>query len=448
MRPRSIRGRLTLLSVVCALVILIPMAAVMSTVISQMFADVAWHDTQQQAILIAAAIRGGSLPHVVTPTVPGVDLVQVVAPDGRVLAASPAARNKPPISVARPAPNDPLLDLQTCSNAEPGCLRYSALRVDPRADSPIVLAARRTSTTLSTGFVDAIVAAQATVLVSCVAGLTWAVTGRILQPVNAIRSELAKITFSDLSHRIAEPAGDDEICRLIRTLNQTLLRLETATHQQRRFVADASHELRTPVAGLRVKLEEAQMHPRDIDVNGLVEHTLNDVLRLQAILADMLMLASLESSAERKRQRVDLAALTRAELKGRAHTPPIRSSLEDGVTVAGVPSQLSRMLTNLLDNAQRHARHVVDIEVHRDSDSALVTVCDDGPGIAEADRERIFERFTRLDTARSRGHGGTGLGLAIVSDVVHAHAGTILVGESVHGGSRFDVRFPLLTDAP
>ncbi|MEO3856652.1 HAMP domain-containing sensor histidine kinase [Acrocarpospora sp. B8E8] len=407
----------------------------------------AWHDTQQQAILIAAAIRGGSLPHVVTPTVPGVDLVQVVAPDGRVLAGSPAARNKPPISVARPAPNDPLLDLQTCSNSEPGCLRYSALRVDARADSPIVLAARRTSTTLSTGFVDAIVAAQATVLVSCVAGLTWAVTGRILQPVDAIRSKLAKITFSDLSHRIAEPAGDDEICRLIRTLNQTLLRLETATHQQRRFVADASHELRTPVAGLRVKLEEAQMHPRDIDLNGLLEHA--DRCRPPA--------GDPGRHAHAGQSRIQRGAQTSAGRPGgpdacgterRAHTPPIRSSLEDGVTVAGVPSQLSRMLTNLLDNAQRHARHVVDIEVHRDSDSALVTVCDDGPGIAEADRERIFERFTRLDTARSRGHGGTGLGLAIVSDVVHAHAGTILVGESVHGGSRFDVRFPLLTDAP
>ncbi|GAA1018719.1 hypothetical protein Aple_026430 [Acrocarpospora pleiomorpha] len=446
MRPRSIRGRLTLLSVVCALVILIPMAAVMSTVISQMFADVVWHDTQQQAILIAAAIRGGSLPRVITPTVPGVDLVQVVAPDRRVLAASPMARNKPPISVARPEPNDPLQDLQTCSNPERGCLRYSVLRADPRADSPVVVAARRTNTVLSTGFVDAIVAAQAIVLISCVAGLTWAVTGRILQPVDAIRSKLAKITFSDLSHRIAEPAGDDEISRLIHALNQTLQRLETATHQQRRFVADASHELRTPVAGLRVKLEEAQMHPRDIDLNGLLEHTLDDVDRVQAILSDLLMLAGLESGAAAKRQRVDLAALTRAELKQRARTPPIRSSLEDGVTVEGVPSQLSRMLTNLLDNAQRHARHLVDIEVHRDSDSALVTVSDDGPGIAVADRERIFERFTRLDTARSRDRGGTGLGLAIVNDVVHAHSGTILVGESPHGGGRFDVRLPLLTE--
>ncbi|MFG1705268.1 sensor histidine kinase [Nonomuraea sp. M3C6] len=447
LRPRSIRGRLTLLSIVTMLLILIPLAAVVSTVISQMIADVMWQDTQQQAILVAAAVRGGYLPHVIVPTVPGVDLVQVVGRDKRVIAASAAARNKPPINMAWPTPDDPVQHLQTCSNGGPGCLRLTALRVDSRSDSPVVYAARHTTTVMSTGFVEAIVGGQAAVLVAFFGWISWKVTGRILQPVNAIRSELANITFSDLSNRIAEPAGDDEIARLIRTLNQTLLRLERATREQRRFVADASHELRTPLAGLRVKLEEGQMHPHDLDVNGLLDHTLGDVDRLQAILADLLLLAGLESHVRGVRQRVDLAELTRAELERRACRVPVRSSLADGVAVEGVPSQLSRVLINLLDNAQRHARHGIDVEVRRDQSDALLTVSDDGPGIPEADRERIFERFTRLDSARSRDHGGTGLGLAIANDVVHAHSGTILVGESAAGGARFEVRLPLAPQA-
>ncbi|MEU8251006.1 HAMP domain-containing sensor histidine kinase [Nonomuraea sp. NPDC048916] len=428
------------------LLVLIPMALVVSTVISHMIADMVWQDTEQQAIVVAAAVRGGYLPRATAPTVPGVDVVQVVGRNGRVIATSSAAKNQSPISTARPTPNNPLQNLQTCSNIGPGCLRLTALRVDSRADSPVIYAARHTTALTSTGFVDAIVAGQAVVLVACMGWISWKVTGRILQPVDAIQSELAKITFSDLSNRIAEPVGDDEIARLIHTLNQTLVRLERATHEQRRFVADASHELRTPVAGLRVKLEEAQMYPHDVDVDTLLDHTLGDIDRLQAILTDLLLLAGLEQGARCVRERVDLAEVTRSELNRRTDRVLVRSSLEDGVAVEGVPGQLNRVLTNLLDNAQRHARHQVDIEVRRDGDDALVAVCDDGPGIANADRERIFERFARLDSARSRNHGGTGLGLAIARDVVHAHSGTIVVGDSVTGGARFEVRLPLFPE--
>lgn len=426
----------------CTLLILVPLAVAVSAVITQMIADVVWQDTQQQAITVATAVRAGGLTRVIAPIVPGVDLVQVVRPGRGVIAASPAATNKPPISTARPSPGEPLLDLQTCASSAPGCLRLSALRVDPGPDSPIVYAARRTATVMSTGFVDAVVGAQAVVLTACVGWISWTVTGRILRPVDEIRSKLAEITFNDLSHRLTEPQGDDEIARLTRTLNQTLLRLEHATHEQRRFVADASHELRTPLAGLRVKLEEGQLHPDDIDVHGLLDQTLDDVDRLQSILTDLLLLASLESGRARARQHVDLAGLMRAELKRRTDRLPIRSSLESGVTVEGAPDQLTRVLTNLLDNAQRHARHQVDLEVRRDGDDALMTVCDDGPGIPENDRERIFERFTRLDSARGRNHGGTGLGLAIARDIVQAHSGTIVAGAATDGGARFDVRLP------
>lgn len=430
-----------MLSVVCTLLILVPMAVVMSQVISEVIADVAWQDTQQQAVLVAAAIRAGSLPPVIKPSVSGVDLVQVVSPSGHVLAASPAASGEPMAKLI-PPPGGSMEDGQTCATPEPGCLRITALRADG-PESPVVYAARRSTTLTSTTFVDSIVAAQAAVLTAAVGWIAWEVTGRILRPVEAARSQLATITLNHLSDRIAEPEGDDEIAKLIHTLNQTLLRLERATHEQRRFVTDASHELRTPLAGLRVKLEEAQMYPQDRDVDGLLAAGLSDLDRLQTIMGDLLLLAGLESSASTVREKVDLADLTRTELGRRADRVPVRASLTEGVTVEGVSSQLTRVLTNLLDNAQRHARERVEVEVRRDSGQAIMAVCDDGPGIPEADRERIFERFTRLDTARSREHGGTGLGLAIASDVVRSHSGTIAVLDRTSGGAWFEVRLPL-----
>ncbi|QFY09954.1 HAMP domain-containing protein [Nonomuraea phyllanthi] len=440
-RPRSIRGRLTMLGVVCTLLILVPMAVVMSQVISTVVADVAWQETQQQAVLVAAAVRAGVLPRVIKPSVPGVDLVQVVSPSGHVLASSATASSEPMVKLMRP-PGGAMENGQTCANPEPGCLRMTALRADG-SGSPVVYAARRTTTLTSTTFVNFIVAAQAAVLTVAVGWIAWEVTGRILRPVEAVRSQLAAITLNHLTDRIAEPEGDDEITKLIHTLNQTLLRLERATHEQRRFVADASHELRTPLAGLRLKLEEAQLHPHGRDVDGLLAETLGDVDRLQAIMADLLLLAGLESSASAVREKVDLAELIRTELGRRADRIPVRARLADGVIVEGVSSQLTRVLTNLLDNAQRHARERVEIEVHPDSEQAIMVVCDDGPGIPEADRERVFERFTRLDTARSRGHGGTGLGLALACDIVRSHSGTIAVLDSTYGGARFEVRLPL-----
>ncbi|MDX3101724.1 sensor histidine kinase [Nonomuraea angiospora] len=417
------------------------MALMMSKLISEAIADLAWQDTQQQAVLAAAAVRAGVLPRAIPRSVPGVDLLQVVSPSGQVLSASPAADVEPMAKLV-PSSGGSMENSQTCANPAPGCLRITALRVDgPK--SPIVYAAERTTTLTSTTFINSIVAAQAAVLTAGVGWIAWEVTGRILRPMEAVRSQLATITLNHLSDRIAEPEGDDEIARLIHTLNQTLLRLERATHEQRRFVADASHELRTPLAGLRVKLEEAQIHPQGRDVDALLTETLGDVDRLQAIMADLLMLAGLGSGASRVREKVDLKDLTRTELGRRADRIPVQANLAEGVTVEGVSSQLTRVLTNLLDNAQRHARDKIEVEVRRDGGQAVMAVRDDGPGIPEADRERVFERFTRLDAARSRGHGGTGLGLAIACDVVRSHSGTIEVLDSPYGGACFEVRLPL-----
>ncbi|MDG9716472.1 ATP-binding protein [Streptomyces sp. DH24] len=273
-------------------------------------------------------------------------------------------------------------------------------------------------------------------LLAVVAGVTWLVTRRALRPVEGIRREMAAITASeDLARRVPVPDTHDEIARLARTTNETLAALETSVERQRRFVADASHELRSPIASLRTQLEVGAAHPELLDVDGAVE----DTVRLQRLAADLLLLARLDAGERPAADaRVDLGALAREEAAGR-----------DGVTVraesgqvAGSRGQLGRLLANLLDNAQRHARSAVEVTVRGEGRQVVVAVADDGDGVPEADRERIFERFVRLDAARSRDDGGAGLGLAIARDVAARHGGTLTVGEAPAGGALFELRLP------
>ncbi|MER6151282.1 sensor histidine kinase [Streptomyces hirsutus] len=273
-------------------------------------------------------------------------------------------------------------------------------------------------------------------LAALVAGMTWVVTGRALRPVAGIREEMAAITASeDLKRRVPEPGTHDEIARLARTTNETLAALETSVERQRRFVADASHELRSPIASLRTQLEVAAAHPELLDLDGAVE----DTVRLQHLAADLLLLARLDAGERPVDARVDLAALAREEAAGRTGVTVDAESAE----VAGSRGQLARVLGNLLDNGRRHARETVSVSVRREGDRAVLAVADDGDGVAEADRERIFERFVRLDAARSRDDGGAGLGLAIARDVAVRHGGTLTAGAAPSGGALFELRLPL-----
>jgi signal transduction histidine kinase len=274
-------------------------------------------------------------------------------------------------------------------------------------------------------------------LLGVVAGATWLVTRRALRPVEGIRREMAAITASeDLARRVPVPGTHDEVARLALTTNETLTALETSVERQRRYVADASHELRSPIASLRTQLEVAAAHPELLDLDGAVK----DTVRLQDLAADLLLLARLDAGERPGEKRFDLGALARREAGGRAG---VTVEAEAGLEVAGSRGQLGRVLTNLLDNAQRHARSAVAVTVRRDGEWVVAGVADDGDGVAEADRERIFERFVRLDEARSRDDGGAGLGLAIARDVAVRHGGTLTVGEAPTGGALFELRLPV-----
>ncbi|WP_405984730.1 ATP-binding protein [Streptomyces sp. NBC_00872] len=287
------------------------------------------------------------------------------------------------------------------------------------------------------------------VLLLVVGGVTWLVTRRALRPVEGIRREMAAITASeDLSRRVPEPAAHDEVARLARTTNETLTALEAAVDRQRRFVADASHELRSPIASLRTQLEVGEAHPELLDVPGAVA----DTVRLQRLAADLLLLARLDAGERPGLTRFDLGALVREEISQRPlDRVPVTvdvgrgsgSARSQGTEVAGSRGQLARVLGNLLDNAQRHARGSVEVSVHRAPDGQVVlVVADDGSGVPEAERERIFERFVRLDDARSRDDGGAGLGLAIARDVAERHGGTLTAANSPTGGAHFQLTLP------
>ncbi|REK86830.1 sensor histidine kinase [Streptomyces inhibens] len=274
-------------------------------------------------------------------------------------------------------------------------------------------------------------------LLVVVAGVTWLVTRRALRPVEGIRGEMAAITAStDLSRRVPVPSSRDEIGRLARTTNETLAALESSVERQRRFVADASHELRSPIASLRTQLEVGVAHPELLDVPGAVE----DTVRLQRLAADLLLLARLDAGERPAQVRVDLAAMVREERSQRVgDRVPVRVGELVGVEVAGSRSQLARVLGNLLDNAQRHAASSVRVAVVREGEWAVLRVDDDGPGVPVGERERIFERFVRLDDGRARDDGGAGLGLAIARDVAVRHGGSLAVRE----GSVFELRLPV-----
>ncbi|MEU4996981.1 HAMP domain-containing sensor histidine kinase [Streptomyces sp. NPDC021622] len=278
-------------------------------------------------------------------------------------------------------------------------------------------------------------------LLAVIAAVTWLVTRRALRPVDAIRSEMAAITASeDLARRVPEPDTHDEVARLARTTNETLAALQTSVERQRRFVADASHELRSPIASLRTQLEVGAAHPELLDVDGAVE----DTVRLQELAADLLLLARLDAGEKPGATRVDLAALAREELSQRTRDRvEVRSDLK-GAEVAGSRGQLARVLGNLVNNAQRHARTHVTVATRAEGAWAVLAVSDDGAGVPESEREHVFERFVRLDDARARDDGGAGLGLAIARDVAERHGGTLTVQEAPGGGALFELRVPLV----
>jgi signal transduction histidine kinase len=395
---------------------------------------------QQQALEVEALNPQLGAPWQLPPANLQTGLVQVIR-DGRVLAFSRPLFRQPPLY----QPGD--ASVQEDNDLFPGQAKdVRIVEVPIRNGSTVVaVVVSMDQYDRSVRYVGRLLAFGMPVLLAVVGLICWAIASRALRPIEALRREVAEVENIPGGFRIAEPATDDEVGRLARTLNRMLDRLEAASAREHRFVSDASHELRSPIANIRTEIEVALHHPEHADWPRVAQDVLGQDERMEELVESLLLLArSDEGLLPIPTTAADLGVVVEAVLRSRpqeASAPRIVVSA--GSAPVAVPAvYLEHIVTNLVDNATRFAASQVDVTVESDRQFGNLHVRDDGPGIPEAERTRVFERFVRLDEARDRDHGGFGLGLAIVSDLCAAYGGDIKL-EDAAPGAMFTIQFPL-----
>ncbi|MDX1892921.1 HAMP domain-containing sensor histidine kinase [Mycolicibacterium sp. 050158] len=375
--------------------------------------------------------------------------VQVLAQDGAVVRRSPSAPDTPLLAMKDVGGG---LRIGMPETSSPfGRIRFSAQTVDGPDGRYTVLVGEGSATVASTVWtVVAALAMAAPVVVAVSAAATYLLVRRSMRSVDEIRSRVADITTSDLAERVPVPDSRDEIAALAVTMNEMLARLQAGHDAQRRFVGDASHELRSPLTTIISALEVAVAHPEVLGGDLAKTTLIPEALRMKALIDDLLLLARADERAlDMAREDVDVDDLVATELERlrRTQTLEVAADLEPA-RVTGDPEAIARVLRNLLDNAARHAASGVSVTVRRTPDQVLVRVGDDGPGIPPQDRLRVFDRFVRLDRDRSRSAGGTGLGLAIVREIVAAHDGRVSIDGAAADASGTTVTVQLPAAGP
>jgi len=375
----------------------------------------------------------------------GPAFAQLIAPTGEVLASTANMIGRPALFANMPLEGDAVQTIDYLP-IEVGQFRVLSRPITtPRGPARLVVGASLREVSESTSVLATSLLLAIPVAVVALGVVVWLLVGRTLRPVERIRSEVAAIGAAQLDQRVRVPSGNDEISRLAWTMNEMLDRLETSAERQRRFVADASHELRSPLTRMRAELEVERRSSGPDDTPRIDDSLLEEVLGLQQLVEDLLELARADAGESVGRvEPVDLDDIVLREAQnlfasGRLHLDVSRVS---GAHVVGDAAQLSRAVRNLLDNAARHASSSVTLSLSEDSREAVFVVTDDGPGIPIAVQERIFERFERVDRARSQAAGGTGLGLAITREIVERHGGTVGVDPVHLQGARFVMRIP------
>lgn len=442
----EIRVRVTLSAVLATLVLATVACALLLVATRRDVVGDVQRELAREARRVVTVVRSGELADRDRIFASDNDLLQVVDARGRVVAASPAMDGRPAVAFPPPPRGDDRRDGRDCGVDAPGgdCFLIVEYRVDMRPE-PVYVYALAPEPALLPRPVAAVLAILGVPFLGALAGYgTWVAVGRTLRPVDAIRRELDEITMTDLERRVPVPGKRDEVALLAESVNATLDRLEKAVARQRAFVSDVSHELRSPLTGLRMELELAMADPEATDLTETLRALLANTDRVAAVADDLLALARLEANGSFQREPVDLAELTDQEVLRRPRRSRVTVFSEGPVAVHGGRAELARALTNLLDNADRHATGEVTVVVRSEAETAVVEVIDDGPGIAPEDRERVFERFTRLAEGRHRDAGGTGLGLAISRDIAEAHGGTLVLADRTDGldGARFVLRLP------
>ncbi len=446
-RP-GVRGRITLAATAAVAIVLALAGATLVILLQRdLFAGVDASALARAQDIVA--LSNGTLPPVLPAAQDETSLAQVLDSNGRVLAASGNIEGES--ALVRPNPGQGGPQIGTLSGLPVGGgERFRVLQETtgpPTSPRTIVVA-------MSLAPVDDAVRSARSLLFQVLpaallltALVTWLGVGRALAPVERIRRGVAAIGGGDLSKRVPLPAASDEVRRLAETMNLMLDRLEISAGRQRRFVADASHELRSPLANMQASLEVA-LARQDLD---LWQETGQDLQReydrMRHLVEDLLLLARLDGRIPLAHADIDLddvvheaAERLRRHAEVTVHVVPLPA-----LRVRGDGARLAQVMTNLTDNAARHATTTVSLSLRRDGDWAVVQVANDGPGVPLEDRVRIFDRFTRLDQARARDSGGSGLGLAISREIAQAHGGTLtLLPGGAEPGAVFELRLPLV----
>lgn len=377
----------------------------------------------------------------------GVGVIQVIDEGGRVVASSPGAPQTPVTGLRLPpGAVEHLEGAVIPGNDEVFCATIAGARY---GSEQYTVVAAASANPYRHGLFNTllILAIELPVLVALSAVAIWYFTGRALRPVARITEQVDEITGSGLSRRVPVPTTDDEITRLAVTMNAMLERLDRSHEAQLRFVGDASHEMRSPLTTVVGILDLADDTDSDIDLETVRTILLPEAKRMQDMVDDLILLARADEHGVPLRiTSVDLDDIVAAE----AHRlrslglARVQTAIRP-VRVAGDPDKLARAIRNLTENAAHHTTSTIVLGMDSDAEQAMISVGDDGPGIPADQRDRVFDRFTRLDTDR-RNRGGAGLGLSIVYEVVRAHRGTVVVSGPPPGfehGSTFVITLPL-----
>lgn len=409
-------------------------------------------DTQMARAQNVAAQAAKGIHGRITSSPKQNSLVQVLDSTGKVIAATANIEGEDPVLGHAPAKRHPTTSILSDSPLDTGGeFRVLAQPVKLK-DGPgwIYIANSLSQVDTATSSLTTLFAVGLPLVLFVVGFVVWRAVTQALRPVEQIRRRASAIGAEDLSQRLPVPSSRDEIARLTATMNQLLDRLETAASRQKQFIGDASHELRSPLTALRAQVEVAMAHPDESNSEHLLHVIRDQVARMTMLTEDLLFLAqSTETNPMTLAAPVDLDELVLAEVHRQREIGVLTVTL-DAIAAARVPGSqrdLSRVLRNLTDNAREHAHTEIVLSLSTQNGVAEIIVVDDGEGVPAADRERLFDRFTRLDNARPRSSTGAGfgLGLAIARQIVGNHHGSLTAHDRPDGkrGAMFLIRIPL-----
>ena len=450
-RRRSLRARVTVITALGLALALLGAALLLRGALRASLIRGVDSTARQSAREVATLATADQLPHPLL--VPGTLAVQVLDAQGRIVAASPGTDRLVPLLPPSQAAANARTGRAVLLNGRPYDIPYlmRVVAVPAGRRQVVISAVAFTQVDDSVSALTRALLVGTPLLLALLAGATWLVVGSTLRPISALRRGAEMVTATGKARELPVPEARDEVRGLAITLNDMLARLDAAQRRQRGLVSDTAHELRSPIASIRAQLEVALDHPGQQDWTQTAQDALADTLRLSRLAEDLLVLARLDERQTSAGRPVDLAALVTEEAgRSAGGRVPVTAATAGSCVVTGEPEGLRRLLRNLIENGMRYATSRVDVAVCRADGEVVLTVSDDGPGISPADRERAFDRFVRLDAARSRdeesGTGGAGLGLAIVRAIARAHGGRAYL-EGGTPGLHAVVRLPA-TPAP